>query len=230
MTASRISRDRVRKIRFFQPDAYVSVDYAAQEVEGWRLRRRDGERPAIEGGPLPVEQRRAAAARAGRFRRAPCATARAPLVDGAGRPARAGARAREHRGARWPDRVARALIQAMMFTDLNDVHRRARRRNASWRASPSRSARISRSAPSPTASRSRPAAGPALLFERPTGFDMPVAVEPVRLDEAHLPGARRRSTLDDLAHEIEELTTPKMPRGFMDALKMLPLREPADAT
>ena len=31
------------------------------------------------------------------------------------------------------------------------------------------------------------------------------------------------NTLDDLAHEIEELTTPPMPRGFMDALKMMPL-------
>ena len=40
LTASRISRDRVRKIRFFQPEAYLSIDYAAQEVEGWRLRQR----------------------------------------------------------------------------------------------------------------------------------------------------------------------------------------------
>ena len=46
----------MRKIRFFQPDAYLSIDYAAQEVEGWRLVRRDGERPGIEGGPLPVER------------------------------------------------------------------------------------------------------------------------------------------------------------------------------
>jgi UbiD family decarboxylase len=29
--------------------------------------------------------------------------------------------------------------------------------------------------------------------------------------------------LDELAKEIEELTTPPMPRGFMDALKMMPL-------
>ncbi len=50
ITASRISRDKVRKVRFFQPDMYVSVDYAAQELEVWRLRRRPGERPAIEGG------------------------------------------------------------------------------------------------------------------------------------------------------------------------------------
>jgi len=56
VTASRISKDRVRKIRFFQPDAYLSIDYAAQEVEGWRLVKRDGARPAIEGGPIPVER------------------------------------------------------------------------------------------------------------------------------------------------------------------------------
>jgi predicted dehydrogenase len=56
VTASRISRDRVRKIRFFQPDSYLSIDYAAQEVEAWRLVRRDGARPSIEGGAIPVER------------------------------------------------------------------------------------------------------------------------------------------------------------------------------
>ena len=40
----------------FQPDAYVSLDYAAQEVEGWRLVRRDGQRPEIQGGQIPVQQ------------------------------------------------------------------------------------------------------------------------------------------------------------------------------
>jgi len=54
VTASRISKERVRKIRLFQPDAYVSIDYAEQEVEGYRLVRRDGERPRIQGGKLPV--------------------------------------------------------------------------------------------------------------------------------------------------------------------------------
>jgi predicted dehydrogenase len=54
VTASRISKERVRKIRFFQPDAYVSIDYAEQEVEGYRLLRREGERPQIQGGKLPV--------------------------------------------------------------------------------------------------------------------------------------------------------------------------------
>jgi predicted dehydrogenase len=54
ITASRISRERVRKIRFFQPDAYVSIDYAAQEVEMYHLVAREGAPPEIEGGKLEV--------------------------------------------------------------------------------------------------------------------------------------------------------------------------------
>jgi predicted dehydrogenase len=53
LTASRISRERVRKARFFQHDSYVSIDFAAQEVEVYRLVRGDG-RPAIQGGKLDV--------------------------------------------------------------------------------------------------------------------------------------------------------------------------------
>jgi 4-hydroxy-3-polyprenylbenzoate decarboxylase len=67
-----------------------------------------------------------------------------------------------------------------------------------------------------------PGGGPALLFEQPTGASMPVA--------ANLYGSMTRiclalgvETLDDLGREIEELTTPPMPRGFMDALKLMPL-------
>jgi len=56
LTASRISRDRVRKIRFFQPAAYVSIDYAAQKVEVWRLDRSSGPVPSIQGGELDVVQ------------------------------------------------------------------------------------------------------------------------------------------------------------------------------
>jgi predicted dehydrogenase len=54
LTASRISRERVRKIRLFQPKAYVSIDYAAQKLEVWRLVKGDGPQPAIEGGEVPV--------------------------------------------------------------------------------------------------------------------------------------------------------------------------------
>src|SRR5262249_18763032 len=53
LTASRISRGRVRKIRFFQPSAYVSIDYATQKVEVWKLVN-DLPRPSIEGGELDV--------------------------------------------------------------------------------------------------------------------------------------------------------------------------------
>ena len=54
LTASRISRDRVRKIRFFQSESYVSVDYASQELEIWRLVRPKAGMPSIEGGRQPV--------------------------------------------------------------------------------------------------------------------------------------------------------------------------------
>jgi predicted dehydrogenase len=53
LTASRISRDRVRKARFFQRHSYVSIDFAAREVEVYRLVPGNG-RPAIDGGRLEV--------------------------------------------------------------------------------------------------------------------------------------------------------------------------------
>ena len=53
LTASRISRDRVRKLRVFEPQSYVSLDYGAQRVEAWRVTRNGGE-PAIEGGAVAV--------------------------------------------------------------------------------------------------------------------------------------------------------------------------------
>jgi predicted dehydrogenase len=56
ITASRISKDRIRKIRIFQRDAYLSVDYAAQEVERWRLVKGNGAMPAIDGGKLAIAQ------------------------------------------------------------------------------------------------------------------------------------------------------------------------------
>jgi predicted dehydrogenase len=81
VTASRISKDRVRKIRFFQPDAYLSIDYAAQEVEGWRLVRRDGARPAIEGGPIPIVREEPLKRELADFVRA-ARQGTKPLVDG----------------------------------------------------------------------------------------------------------------------------------------------------
>jgi predicted dehydrogenase len=54
LTASRISRDRVRRIRFFEPATYLSIDYAAQKVERWQLVRSDGSPPSIQGGDVEV--------------------------------------------------------------------------------------------------------------------------------------------------------------------------------
>jgi predicted dehydrogenase len=54
LTASRISREPVRKIRFFQQDAYVSIDTAAREVEIWRLVPQPPGLPKIGGGKLEV--------------------------------------------------------------------------------------------------------------------------------------------------------------------------------
>ena len=56
LTASRISQERVRKLRFFQPHRYVSIDCAAQEVERWELVRQPGRQPSIDGGKLPITE------------------------------------------------------------------------------------------------------------------------------------------------------------------------------
>ncbi len=83
LTASRISRDKVRKIRCFQPDRYVSVDYGEQELEVWRLRHPPGERPAIEGGRVAVTRAEPLACELEDFVSA-VRDRRAPRVDGAG--------------------------------------------------------------------------------------------------------------------------------------------------
>src|SRR6476661_8837404 len=66
-----------------------------------------------------------------------------------------------------------------------------------------------------------PGGGPALLFENPAGYDIPVAV--------NLFGSMKRictalgvARLDELAEEIDELSTPKVPAGMLDAIRMLP--------
>jgi predicted dehydrogenase len=55
VTASRISRDKVRKLRFFQRESYLSIDYASQEAEIYRLVAENG-RPGIQGGKLNVQR------------------------------------------------------------------------------------------------------------------------------------------------------------------------------
>jgi predicted dehydrogenase len=81
LTASRISRERVRKIRFFQPAAYVSIDYAAQKIEMWRLVKGAGPMPSIEGGEVPVHNEEPLKRELADFVDA-VVSRRAPLVDG----------------------------------------------------------------------------------------------------------------------------------------------------
>ena len=82
LTASRISRDKVRKIRCFQRDMYVSVDCGAQELEVWRLRPREGARPEIEGGKIDVTRDEPLRLELADFVEA-IRTGRPPLVSGA---------------------------------------------------------------------------------------------------------------------------------------------------
>lgn len=55
LTASRISRDKVRKLRVFQRDAYLSVDYAEQAVEFYRVAH-GGPARTIEKVPVDVRK------------------------------------------------------------------------------------------------------------------------------------------------------------------------------
>jgi predicted dehydrogenase len=54
LTASRISREAVRKIRFFQRDAYVSIDTGARDVEMWSVVPQADGAPKIGGGKIAV--------------------------------------------------------------------------------------------------------------------------------------------------------------------------------
>jgi len=108
-----------------------------------------------------------------------------------------------------------------MFKDLNDFIDALDRERELARVTDSVDPHLEIAAVTDRVSKS-PGGGPGLLFESPTGFDIPVAV--------NLFGSMKRicmalgvGTLDDLGREIEQLTTPKMPSGIFDALKMLPM-------
>ena len=108
-----------------------------------------------------------------------------------------------------------------MFTDVSSFIAELDRRGELARISEPVDPRLEISALVDKVSKT-PGGGPGLLFEKPTGSSMPVA--------ANIYGSMSRiclalgvKHLDELAAEIEELTTPPMPRGFMDALKMMPL-------
>ncbi len=81
LTASRVSAERIRKLRVFARDAYFSVDYAEQTVGSARLVREPGGN-RIEPRPVPVEKAEPLAAELAAFAAA-CRGEAAPVVDGA---------------------------------------------------------------------------------------------------------------------------------------------------
>src|SRR5262249_15456930 len=57
LTASRVSGERVRKIRFFQPNQYVSIDYSSQEAATVSVHpNAAGGLPAFDSSLLPVQR------------------------------------------------------------------------------------------------------------------------------------------------------------------------------
>src|SRR5665213_4324605 len=105
-----------------------------------------------------------------------------------------------------------------MYSDLNDFLADLDRRQLLARIAEPVSPDLEIAAVTDRACKS-PQGGPALLFEKPIGFEVPVA--------SNVFGSMERmclalgvKTLDDLASEINTLMTPQMPEGVMDALKM----------
>jgi predicted dehydrogenase len=81
LTASRVSSERVRKLRLFEPDAYHSIDYAEQSVSAYRLLRSSGE-ATIAPIEVAVDKGEPLAAEHLAFQRA-CRGERGAFVDGA---------------------------------------------------------------------------------------------------------------------------------------------------
>jgi len=76
LTASRVSQERVRKVRFFSSEAYISVDTKEQEVKGFRLNNR-----SIEPIVVQVDKKEPLRAELEAFLQ--CVTSRSqPLVTG----------------------------------------------------------------------------------------------------------------------------------------------------
>ena len=81
LTASRVSSDRVRKLRAFLPSRYYSLDYPGQEIRGYRLDEEGGQRRIVPDD-LPVERAEPLRRELEAFA-AVCRGERAPRVDGA---------------------------------------------------------------------------------------------------------------------------------------------------
>jgi len=80
LTASRVSSERVRKLRAFLPSRYYSLDYHAQEIRGYRLEGGDGGRKILPAD-LPVTRAEPLLRELEAFVAA-CRGEKAPLVTG----------------------------------------------------------------------------------------------------------------------------------------------------
>ncbi|HVB38805.1 MAG TPA: menaquinone biosynthesis decarboxylase [Vicinamibacterales bacterium] len=107
-----------------------------------------------------------------------------------------------------------------MHADLNDFLRDLDKKGELARVSEEVSPDLEIAAVTDRACKSA-GGGPALLFERPAGFDMPVATNVFGSVERTCLALGVRQ-LDDIAREIDALMTPKMPDGLFGAMKMLP--------
>jgi len=81
LTASRVSSERVRKLRAFLPSRYYSLDYHAQEIRGYRLEETGAQRRILPDN-LPVERAEPLKRELEAFTAA-CRGESVPLVDGA---------------------------------------------------------------------------------------------------------------------------------------------------
>lgn len=108
-----------------------------------------------------------------------------------------------------------------MYADLNDFLADLRKRGLLVCVSEAVSPDLEIAAVTDCACKS-PGGGPALLFEQPAGYAMPVATN-VYGSYERICLALGVKSLDDLAKDIDELMTPQVPSGIMDALKMLPM-------
>ena len=82
LTASRVSVSRVRKVRIFQPEAYLSVDYTDQRVDHFELVRQNGRPQGIAARQVDVKSAEPLVGELEDFIGA-IAEGRAPRVDGA---------------------------------------------------------------------------------------------------------------------------------------------------
>ncbi len=57
VTASRVSRETLRRIRIFQPETYVSIDYAKQHISISKLERGKMELPSLKEEELELERK-----------------------------------------------------------------------------------------------------------------------------------------------------------------------------